>query len=128
MAELPYRQLEVWQRAQLLAEEVLNLAASGQLAREHWFRNQLCSAAMSVSANIAEGNGRSTPLDYASFIDRARGSLFEVDCWLDMARRQRWVSPEDVARIDAHIHAVSGMLLQLARSLRKRQTLPSRDG
>ena len=81
MADLPYRKLIVWQKAHALAMSVLDLAESGSLAKQWELRDQIIAAALSVPANIAEGNGRSTPLDYASFLDRARGSLFETDYW-----------------------------------------------
>ena len=124
---LPYRKLEVWHLAQDLAEEVLRVARRRPIRDEEWFRDQICGAAMSVSANIAEGNGRSTPLDYASFVDRARSSLFELDCWLDMARRQSWIQPVEYDRFAERIDRLSAGLFQLARSLRTRRNLPSRE-
>ena len=68
--------------------EVVDVAEAGPLSKRFYFRDQMCDAAMSVPANIAEGNGRSTPLDYASFLDRSRGSLFELDAWLQGAREK----------------------------------------
>ncbi|GIW14729.1 MAG: hypothetical protein KatS3mg063_0582 [Tepidiforma sp.] len=124
---LPYRKLEVWHLAQDLAEQVLLVARRRHIKEEEWFRDQICGAAMSVSANIAEGNGRSTPLDYASFVDRARSSLFELDCWLDMARRLSWIQQAEYDRFAERIDRLSAGLFQLARSLRSRRNLPSRD-
>jgi len=62
--------------------DVLDLADGPGMVKRFSSRDQMCSAALSIPANIAEGNGRSTPLDYAAFLDRARGSLFELDTWL----------------------------------------------
>jgi len=42
-------------------------------------------AAVSIVANIAEGNGRSSRKDYARFISIARGSAVELDTLLAVA-------------------------------------------
>lgn len=126
MAPLPYRQLLVWQKAQELAMDILDLADGPGLANRFSFRDQMCRAALSVPANIAEGNGRSTPLDYAAFLDRARGSLYELDTWLFTAGQRRYISPEVVAALEPRISEVSAMLLSLARRLRSQPSLASR--
>ena len=87
----------------------------------------MCDAAGSVAANIAEGNGRSTPLDYAAFVDRARGSLFELDTWLLLACRRGWVDAETQSEIEREIEQISLMLLSLANRLRKNASLSSRS-
>lgn len=127
MEQLPYRELIVWQRARALAKLVLDLAEQQAAFRRcFYYRDQMCRAAMSVPANIAEGNGRSTPLDYAAFIDRARGSLYELDTWLLMAAEQDWIPAERRPRMESEIKAISAMLKALADSLRRKSTLESR--
>jgi four helix bundle protein len=126
MSKLPYRNLVVWQRSQRLADQVLTLAETNAFARHSYFRQQMCDAAMSVPANIAEGNGRSTPFDYASFLDRARGSLFELDTWLFTAAGRGWVAPELQQSWEDEIEQLSAMLLKMAATLRARKSLDSR--
>ncbi len=86
----------------------------------------MCDAAMSVPANIAEGNGRSTPLDYASFLDRSRGSLFELDTWLYAAGGRGWLPKDLQESFEDEIEQLSAMLLRMASTLRSRKVLPSR--
>ncbi|MGE0601785.1 MAG: four helix bundle protein [Dehalococcoidia bacterium] len=126
MTKLPYRELQVWQRSQRLADSVLTLGESKPFANRFYFRDQMCDAAMSVPANIAEGNGRSTPRDYASFLDRSRGSLFELDTWLFTAAGRGWVSPELHHSLEDEIQQISAMLLRMTTTLRSRNSLPSR--
>ena len=118
MAKLPYRNLEAWQIAHALAMDVLDLAERPALARRFYFRDQLCSAAMSIPANIAEGRGRSRPLDYASFVDRARASLFELDTWLYTAARRGYCTEQEYETFAATIERLSAMLLGLIEYLR----------
>jgi four helix bundle protein len=58
----------VGERSFALAMEVLDAAEEGPISKRFYFRDQMCDAAMSIPSNIAEGNGRSTPLDYASLL------------------------------------------------------------
>lgn len=110
-----------------LAREVVDLTERTPMGRHRFFRDQVCSAALSVAANIAEGNGRGTPLDYAAFLDRARGSLFELDTWLVFAFERDWLPAEDFRRIEHDIEMISLMINSLARSLRRKPALDSRN-
>jgi|SRR5690349_21691958 four helix bundle protein len=123
---LPYRKLRVHELSLELAGEVLDLLEAPAMSRRYWFANQLGDAVGSISSNIAEGNGRSTPLDYASFVDRARGSAFEVDNWLLVAARQGWCRAEEQQRLSAQIDQISAMLYRLAAQLRRKAALESR--
>jgi four helix bundle protein len=122
---LPYRSLDVWQRSEALALRVNDLSRRG--AWDFYLRDQVCRAAFSVPANIAEGNGRSMPRDYASYVDRARGSLFELDSWLHSCHEMNLMSEPTHRELTTEIEALSAMLLSLARTLRRKAALPSRQ-
>ncbi len=118
MESLPYRRLDAWQQAFALAMTVFDLAERPEIARQFYFRDQLCSAAMSVAANVAEGHGRGTALDFASFIDRARGSLFEVDTWLLAALTRGWITQADFDDCEKQALRVNAIIFALRTSLR----------
>lgn len=125
MDELPYRQLAVWQKAHRLAMDVLDTAERPAIARRFYFKNQVCSCAMSIAANIAEGHGRGTNLDFASFVDRARGSLFELDTWLYTADLKGYLAEGEYAGYASRLREVNAMLFTLRESLRRN---PARRG
>ena len=54
--------------------------------------NQLNRAALSISANIAEGNGRFTVRDRQNFFGIARGSVQECVPLLELATRRNLIS------------------------------------
>ena len=116
--ELPYRRLVVWQKAHRLAMEVVEMAELPAFERRFAFRDQMMRAALSVSANIAEGQGRGTTLDFAGFVDRARGSLFELDVWLFSAAERGWITPEQAEAANKAVLELNAMLYALRESLR----------
>jgi four helix bundle protein len=78
------------------------------------------------AAGLAEGNGRTTPLDYAAFLDRARASTFETDTWLLVAADKAWITPDLHRRLEADLDAISAILYAMTRTLRSRGKLNSR--
>ena len=123
---LPYRRLEVHELALEVTDRIFDLVEAPAIRKRFWFVTQLCSAVGSISANIAEGNGRSTPLDYASFVDKARGSTFEVDNWLLLADRRGWLPAGAYRSISTDLDRLSAMLFRLANQLRRKAALESR--
>ena len=114
-----YRDLVVWRSALKLAAECHRVAR--KLPREEWgdLSRQLRRAAVSVVANIAEGNGRFTRADYLRHLSIANGSLKEVEAHLLLARECDYLRELD-ARTALQLAAQTGrMLTALVRSLRK---------
>jgi four helix bundle protein len=71
---------------------------------------QLKRAAISVPANIAEGNARASRKDYAHFLSIARGSLTEAETLLLLAKQLRYVVAEEIEPVMTQIDGISRML------------------
>jgi four helix bundle protein len=84
--------------------------------------DQLNRAAVSISANIAEGNGRFTKPDRRHFFGIARGSVQECVPLLELARRRNLI--DDAIRVDlkGHLEEISRMLSGLINGLDNRET------
>jgi four helix bundle protein len=82
-----FRDLLVWQKAMVLAEELY--AGAKQFPKHEMYAlgDQVRRAVVSVPANIAEGYGRQSTQDYISFLLIARGSLYEVQTHCELAAR-----------------------------------------
>lgn len=94
-----FTQLDVWQCSIEFAVAVYDNTTS--LPKEETFglSAQMRRAAVSIPANIAEGEGRRLKRDQARFLGIARGSLYELDTQLEICRRLGYISEERVAAL-----------------------------
>ncbi len=75
-----FEKLLVYQKSVDFADEVCK--ATEQFSRGYGFLvDQLNRAALSISSNIAEGNGRFTKADRKNFFGIARGSMATPHRW-----------------------------------------------
>ncbi len=86
MAELRFRDLEVWRVSMDLVVKVYEITREFPKSEQFGLASQLQRSAVSIPSNIAEGSGRGTKRDFAHFLDQARGSLFEVITQLELSR------------------------------------------
>src|SRR6185312_7948880 len=110
---LPYRQLMVWQRSYALANSIFDITEAAAFSKRYWLKDQLERAVSSIHANIAEGNGRSTPPDYPAFLDRALASAFETDAWLLTAADRRLIGREAQFALAREIDEISAILFTM---------------
>lgn len=78
MGAKTYKELVIWQRCDELREAVIAATATGRVALDRSFCNQIRDAAEDASSDIAEGFARFYPREFARFLDFALGSLTEV--------------------------------------------------
>lgn len=81
-----FKTLEVWQKAHALSLNVDRACKGIRLPMYTSLRNQLFRAAMSISANIAEGSSQRTKKEFARFVGIALSSCSEVEHHLIVAR------------------------------------------
>ena len=73
-----FQDLLAWRLSHELKCEVFAFTATGPVAKDFKYRDQIRASSASAPANIAEGFGRIRPLDSARFYEFARGSLMET--------------------------------------------------
>jgi len=112
-----YRDLEVWRRAMDLVEAIYKLTAEFPKKEEYRLTSQIIRAAISVPANIAEGQRRNTRKDYARFLGIARGSVAEVETLLLIAERVSLAKKETTAPLVETAEEISRMLFAMRNKL-----------
>jgi four helix bundle protein len=115
-----YRELRVWQLAMDVAEYVYSLASNFPKSETYGLSSQLQRAAVSIPANIAEGHGRGTTRDYLRHLSIARGSLAEVETFVLLALRLRYLNQADADGLLHRLDEISRMLRGLQKSLRSK--------
>ena len=113
-----YSDLQVWQAAMDLAEDIYRITKTFPKEETYGLTVQLRRATVSVPSNIAEGKGRSTQKELPQFLCHSRGSLFEIETQITLARRLGYI---DVAQTDAirqKTARVGQLLNGLLRSIR----------
>jgi four helix bundle protein len=72
-------------------------------------------------ANIAEGHGRRSNIEFANFLNIARGSAHEVQSHLYIAKALGYIEETEFDELYIALSEVSKMTFSLARYLRNNQ-------
>ncbi len=112
MAHRGFRELEVYRRVVRLADDI-HARVRVWSAFDRWtVGGQLMRAADSAGANIAEAYGRQTDRDRRRLLFVARGSLCELQHWLDRGSARELALPPDARSEAAEITRMLNGLLQ----------------
>jgi four helix bundle protein len=89
-----FEDLWIWQQSRQLVKNVYRDFGDATAAgKDFGFRGQIQRAAVSLMNNIAEGFERGTSVDFARFLDMAKGSCGEVRGMYYIAEDLEYVSP-----------------------------------
>ncbi len=77
MTKFRFQDLEIWQLAIEIADELFDIANELEKKRLYRFAEQLRAAGMSMSNNISEGSGSNSKKEFSQFLNIARRSTFE---------------------------------------------------
>ena len=94
-----YRELTAWQKAYKFVLSIYSVTK--HFPKEELFGvvSQMRRAAASIPVNIAEGSMRQTPKEYHQFLYIARGSLTEIEVWLQLSRDLQYLPDEQFAAL-----------------------------
>jgi four helix bundle protein len=81
-----FRDLEVWKRSMQMTVSIYRLTQGFPKEEIYGLTSQMRRSAVSVPSNIAEGHGRLNKGEYRQFLGIARGSNFELQTQLEIAR------------------------------------------
>ncbi len=112
-----FENLRVYQMSEVLADEVWSIVTDWNNFAKDTVGKQIVRAADSVGANIAEGEGRGTPMDNKRFVRIARGSLQETQHWLRRAYKRNLLTKEQVEKLKPLIENLSPSLNAYLRSI-----------
>ena len=110
-----HRQLVVWQKGIQLTLHTYRLSQRFPREETYGLTSQIRRAAVSIPANIAEGNGRAHGREYANHVSMARGSLREVETLVEIAFGLQYISEEELAEFRELLDHLGRMLTRLLK-------------
>jgi four helix bundle protein len=111
--------MRVWQRGIELAKQIYPIAKGLPREERYALADQLRRAAVSISANIAEGSRRTHQPDFARFLNIAEGSAAELESLLQLTVELGYRPTEDIADILQELDELQRMLLAFRRKVEK---------
>ena len=81
-----YKDLLIWQKAFEIVISSYKLVKTFPQEELYALTSQIKRAAIAIPSNIAEGYGRNTDKSFSHFIDISRGSLYELETQLLIAK------------------------------------------
>jgi four helix bundle protein len=120
MAIRSFKDLIVWQRSIQMIDEIYRLAREFPKSETYGLSSQMQRAAVSVAANIAEGNGRDSTKEYIHHLSFSLGSLAEVETYLVVSVRLGYAKQAAVAGLESMCDQIGKMLRSLQKSLRSK--------
>jgi len=118
--QYPFEKLRVWQAARELGKQVYLTTSTFPRSEIYGLTSQCNRAAVSVSANLAEGSSRQGRRDQAHFSEIAYASLMELACLLVFCCDLGLLSTDAETKLRSLIEQLSRQLNALHRSQRAR--------
>ncbi|MBS1934532.1 MAG: four helix bundle protein [Bacteroidetes bacterium] len=114
MKIIRFEDLIAWQKAQDLAIHIYYNFGS---IKDFSFKNQICSAAVSVSNNIAEGFDSNSKKEFNRFLGISRNSCNEVKSMIYLAFRLQYIDERKKILIIGYCEEVARIIVGLMKSL-----------
>jgi four helix bundle protein len=86
-----YKDLLIWQKGIELTDDIYSLVKTFPNDEIYSLTSQIKRSTISIPSNIAEGFGRNSTKSYLNFLKISRGSLFELETQLIIAKNQNFI-------------------------------------
>lgn len=113
-----YKDLKVWEKAHLFTLKVYECTKAFPKEELYSLTNQLRRSASSIPANIAEGCGKNTNLDFAHYLNIALGPANESEYFLILCKDLTYLKENLFNTLFNIINEVKGMLIALINKVR----------
>ncbi len=115
-----FEDLEAWQIARELANQIYKITKQESVCRDFGFVDQIRRAAISIMNNIAEGFERGSNKDFVRFLFIARGSAGEVRSLLYLGLDQGYLTNSEFSECRDLCIRSGQIIWALIKGLRKK--------
>src|SRR4051812_28323742 len=114
-----FEDLEIWQLARRVTQEVYALGRTPKFAKDYALKDQMQRAAVSIMSNIAEGFERGGNQEFIQYLYVAKASCGEVRSQLYVAFDQEYLNQEKKDDLLAAMQRLSVMIKHLIDHLKR---------
>ena len=127
MSKSRFENLEIYNLSERLADLIWELVIKWEYFAKNTIGKQIVDASDSIGANIAEGSGKGSNMEFKRYCKIARGSLFETKHWLKRAYKRNLLKENDIEEIknilDKLLPKLSAYIKYLEQKIKRRNDL-----
>ena len=112
-----FREMHIWKDAIAMAKNIYVLCSNFPAHEKYGLSSQLQRAAVSVAANIAEGSGRNSELEFKRFLNISISSAYEVETLLAIAKEVKYINDESYTTSIAEVQKIQKMIFNFNKQL-----------
>jgi len=113
-----YRDLQIWQKSMDFVEKIYNLTNQFPKSETYSLVSQLRRASVSVPSNIAEGSRRGSQKEFRNFLRISYASGAEIETQLEIAKRLKYISDEELINTNNLITELQKMLNSFIKNMK----------
>jgi len=114
-----FEDLEVWQLAKNVANEIYDLTSVGKFSCDYVLRDQIRRAVVSIFSNIAEGFERNGNKEFVQFLSIAKASCGEVRAQLIFAKDREYITEQQFNTISKNLFSLSSQIAGFLKYLKQ---------
>lgn len=114
-----YKQLVVWQKSHQIVLDIYRITKEFPKEERYSLIAQIRRASISIPTNIAEGCGRFTARDFASFLQTALGSTQEIEYLSLLSKDLAYINEAVYKKLGQQIGEIKAMLIALIKKVRR---------
>lgn len=114
-----FRKLIAWQQAKVFVNVIYKVTISFPREEVFGLTSQMRRAAVSVAANLAEGNSRKNQKERRQFFFIAKSSLTEVDCLAEIAFDQGFLVKDAYANLLEQLNKTAFLVSKLITAINR---------
>jgi len=115
-----YKKLKVWEDAHQFTIDIYNITKNFPNGEQYGLTSQIRRSASSIPTNIVEGCGQLDNGNLIRFLGIAKGSAFEVEYQLLLAKDLSYITNEGYNSLTKKIGEIISMLTGLIKSLKSK--------
>lgn len=116
--EAGYKRLRVWKASHEFALDIYSITKKFPKNELFGLTSQIRRAAVSIVANIVEGQTRSSKKEFLQFLSISNGSLVEVEYYLELTKDLGMINQKEFDALHEKRRVVGLLLHALIKALR----------